>query len=59
MRVGSMKSLICANGSCKKASVTLIFENKNKALSPTSYKEYDTIEVTWEVLPDKTNYYIN
>ena len=54
-----MKGLICANGNLKKASVTVIFDNKQKQFSPSSYKEHDTIEVTWEVTHEKCKYLIN
>ncbi|KAI5182504.1 structural maintenance of chromosome 2, partial [Pancytospora epiphaga] len=44
MRVSSLRELI--NISRKECSVTLTFNNKDKALSPAGYEHYDVIEVT-------------
>lgn len=54
MWVANMKGIICANGNLKWASVTIVFDNKQKNTSPTNYKDFDTIEVTWEVTTEKS-----
>ena len=46
MRVAHMKGLISSNGKHEKASVTLVFDNRNKDLSPPLFKEDDIISVT-------------
>lgn len=59
MRVAQMKGLISSNGKLEKASVTLVFDNRNKDLSPPLFKEDDIISVTREQFSDKSIYLIN
>ena len=62
VRASNLKELIYKQGTSKvkDARVTIVFDNSNKALSPTSYTEYDTIEVTREITNmEKSKYKIN
>lgn len=48
VRVGSLQELVYKNGQAgvTKASVSIIFNNEDKANSPIGYEQYDQITVT-------------
>lgn len=53
MRVGSLQELVYKNGQAgvTKASVSIVFNNEDKANSPGGYQHYDQITVTRQVQP--------
>ncbi|CAM9654611.1 unnamed protein product, partial [Choristocarpus tenellus] len=62
VRVGNLQELVYKQGQAgvNKASVALVFNNKDKAGSPMGYAEYDEITVTRQVvIGGKNKYLIN
>ena len=53
VRVGSLQELVYKNGQAgvTKASVSIVFNNEDKANSPGGYQHYDQITVTRQVEP--------
>jgi structural maintenance of chromosome 2 len=51
VRVGSLQELVYKNGQAgvTKASVSIVFNNEDKANSPGGYQHYDQITVTRQV----------
>ena len=62
VRASNLKELIYKKGTAKvkEASVTIIFDNSIKRLSPVNYETYDEISVTRRITDmDKNKYLIN
>lgn len=61
IRVEKKQELIYKGGTSgvTKASVTLVFNNMNKAQSPPGYEQYDTITINQTIQETKSKYYIN
>jgi structural maintenance of chromosome 2 len=60
-RANNLRELIYKSGNAgiTKASVTLVFSNTSKNLSPEGYRDSDTISITRTIKDDKTKYYVN
>lgn len=60
MRVGNLQELVYKHGQAgvTKASVTLVFNNSDKAASPVGYEQYDQITVTRQVIIGGRNKYL-
>ena len=61
VRASNLSDLIYKKGNAgiNKASVTIIFDNKDKDSSPLTYEEYDEIIVSRTILQGKSKYYLN
>ena len=61
LRANSLRELIYKSGNAgiTSASVTVVFDNKNKSTSPEGYKDFDQITITRMIKDDKSKYYIN
>ena len=61
VRASNLSDLIYKKGNAgiNKASVTIIFDNKDKDTSPLTYEEYDEIIVSRTILQGKSKYYLN
>ena len=61
VRASNLSDLIYKKGNAgiNKASVTIIFDNKDKESSPLTYEEYDEIIVSRTILQGKSKYYLN
>jgi structural maintenance of chromosome 2 len=51
VRVGNLQELVYKQGQAgvSKASVSIVFNNEDRSLSPIGYEEYDKITITREV----------
>ena len=62
VRVGSLRDLVYKSGQAGvvKASVSLIFNNEDKATSPVGYERFDRLSITRTIaLGDRSKYLIN
>lgn len=62
MRAASLQDLIYKNGQAgvRKATVCLVFDNRNTAQSPAGFEDYKEVTVTRQVeMGDKTKYFLN
>jgi structural maintenance of chromosome 2 len=61
MRAEKLQELVykTGNSGVTKASVTIKFDNSNKAQSPPGYTEVPKIEVTRSIENSKSKYYVN
>lgn len=60
MRASSLQDLVYKSGQAgvKKASVTIVFDNRNHEQSPMGYEDYEEITVTRQVVIDGKNKYM-
>ena len=60
-RVSSMRELIYKNGQAgiKQASVSIVFDNKNKDFSPINLEAFDEVKITRVIKFDNSSYYLN
>lgn len=60
-RVTNMRELIYKNGQAgiKQASVSIVFDNRNKAASPVNLEMYDEVKITRVIKFDSSSYYLN
>ncbi|KAL7722970.1 DNA double-strand break repair Rad50 ATPase [Entamoeba marina] len=60
VRAATLQELIYKNGQCgvTKATVTLVFDNTNKSLSPTGYDQFDQLTVSRQITVSGKNKYM-
>ncbi|XP_014226654.1 structural maintenance of chromosomes protein 2 [Trichogramma pretiosum] len=60
VRASSLQELVYKSGQAgiKKASVTIVFDNRNREASPMGYEDYEEITVTRQVVIDGKNKYM-
>ncbi|KAJ8670143.1 hypothetical protein QAD02_001402 [Eretmocerus hayati] len=60
VRANSLQELVYKSGQAgvKKASVTIVFDNRNRETSPMGYEDYEEITVTRQVVVDGKNKYM-
>ncbi|XP_011496174.1 PREDICTED: structural maintenance of chromosomes protein 2 [Ceratosolen solmsi marchali] len=60
VRASSLQELVYKSGQAgiKKASVTIVFDNRNRESSPMGYEDYEEITVTRQVVIDGKNKYM-
>ncbi|XP_014219096.1 structural maintenance of chromosomes protein 2 [Copidosoma floridanum] len=60
VRANSLQELVYKSGQAgiKKASVTIVFDNRNRDASPMGYEDYEEITVTRQVVIDGKNKYM-
>lgn len=60
-RVNNMRELIYKNGQAgiKQASVSIVFDNRDKAASPINLEMFDEVKITRVIKFDSSSYYLN